>query len=162
MNMSDALFPSGPWTGFYHYAPPDKHRMDLRLSFAEGRITGEGGDDVGAFAIRGDFDCASLECRWIKSYPGSHDVYYHGFREGKGIWGAWDIGVNAHGGFHIWPTDLAVGERQGEAAAQCVAPSGVNPLEAVSSAAKPMSRASFSGVADWGRAALHSSGVNRR
>jgi len=30
-------------------------------------------------------------------------VYYRGFREGKGIWGTWEIGIFAHGGFHIWP-----------------------------------------------------------
>jgi hypothetical protein len=35
-------------------------------------------------------------------------VFYRGFREGKGIWGTWEISVIGHGGFHIWP--LAAGE----------------------------------------------------
>lgn len=101
--MSDDLFPTGPWTGFYTYDPADKHRMDLRLSFLDGVICGEGTDDVGAFLIHGRCDAASRECDWVKTYPGSHQVNYHGFREGKGIWGRWDIGLFGHGGFHIWP-----------------------------------------------------------
>ena len=36
--MDDELFPSGPWTGFYNYTgPEDRHRMDLHLTFANGR-----------------------------------------------------------------------------------------------------------------------------
>ncbi len=77
--------------------------MDLRLSFLDGVICGEGTDDVGTFLIHGRYDAASRECDWIKTYPGSHQVNYHGFREGKGIWGRWDIGLFGQGGFHIWP-----------------------------------------------------------
>lgn len=77
--------------------------MDLSLSFLDGVIYGEGTDDVGAFLIHGRYDAASRECDWVKTYPGSHQVNYHGFREGKGIWGRWDIGLFGHGGFHIWP-----------------------------------------------------------
>ena len=107
--MSDDLFPSGPWVGFYNYAPGEKHRMDLHLVFGEGHVNGDGNDDVGQFLVRGSYDKANRECSWTKSYPGSHDVYYRGFREGKGIWGTWEIGVISHGGFHIWPK----GEREG-------------------------------------------------
>ena len=39
--MSDSLFPSGPWTGFYNYRPGDRHRMDLQLTFANGNIARE-------------------------------------------------------------------------------------------------------------------------
>jgi len=46
---------------------------------------------------------------WTKTYIGAHDVFYRGFREGKGIWGTWEITVHARGGFHIWP------KRMGEA-----------------------------------------------
>ena len=31
------------------------------------------------------------------------DNSYQGYREGKGIWGRWEIGLLGHGGFHIWP-----------------------------------------------------------
>jgi len=104
-----ADFPSGPWTGFYTYqAATGKHRTDLILEFARGRITGEGNDSVGAFIISGHYDTATRECYWTKTYVGSHDVFYRGFREAKGIWGTWEIGIFARGGFHIWP--LAEGE----------------------------------------------------
>lgn len=107
--MSYERFPSGPWTGFYTYAPQDRHRMDLQLTFRAGRITGDGSDDVGRFLISGHYDPAEGECDWLKTYPGSHVVYYHGYREGKGIWGRWDIGLWGHGGFHIWPRGSEAG-----------------------------------------------------
>lgn len=34
---------------------------------------------------------------------------YRGFREGKGIWGLWEL-PNESGGFHIWP----LGEEEGD------------------------------------------------
>lgn len=110
--MSEDLFPSGPWTGFYNYGPGDRHRMDLHLSFAAGILQGEGNDDVGAFVLRGKYDAATLECHWTKTYIGAHDVFYRGFREGKGIWGTWEIGLHAHGGFHIWPLRAGEGETE--------------------------------------------------
>ena len=108
--MSDDGFPAGPWVGFYNYGPGERHRMDLHLDFGGGAVNGDGTDDVGRFLIRGTYDAANRECHWTKTYPGSHDVYYRGFREGKGIWGTWEIGIFAHGGFHIWPK----GEHDGE------------------------------------------------
>ena len=115
--MNDALFPSGPWTGFYTYEPANRHRMDLELTFTAGQMRGEGVDDVGPFLIHGGYDAGTLECNWVKTYPGRHAVYYHGFREGKGIWGRWDIGTLSHGGFHIWPkaTGADAGSSQAEA-----------------------------------------------
>ncbi len=119
------MFPSGPWTGFYNYQPGDRHRMDLQLRFAAGVLQGEGTDDVGRFLIRGKYDGGSLECHWTKTYIGAHDVFYRGFREGKGIWGTWEIGLHFHGGFHIWPR--AAGEAQEESISQA------EPVEAVGS-----------------------------
>jgi hypothetical protein len=104
------MFPSGPWTGFYNYSPKDKHRMDLDLTFVSGRMTGVGNDNVGRFKIQGYYDAASLECSWTKSYIGAHSVFYRGFREGKGIWGTWEITLQTHGGFHIWPKQAGEGE----------------------------------------------------
>jgi hypothetical protein len=101
--MSDTMYPSGPWTGFYNYQPKDKHRMDLHLNFSSGKIAGEGTDDVGQFVIKGQYDAKSAECWWTKTYVGRHDVYYRGFREGKGIWGTWELDATEHGGFYIWP-----------------------------------------------------------
>ncbi|MBI4664665.1 MAG: hypothetical protein HY735_38240 [Verrucomicrobia bacterium] len=113
--MNEELFPSGPWVGFYSYtAPADKHRMDLHLTFTNGQMTGEGNDDVGPFFIRGRYDAEALECHWTKTYPGSHDVFYRGFREGKGIWGTWEIRADFRGGFHIWPRNAGEGETNQE------------------------------------------------
>jgi hypothetical protein len=117
--VSDNLFPSGAWTGFYNYRPGDRHRMDLHLAFANGRLSGDGNDDIGRFLIKGSYDPASLECSWTKSYVGAHNVSYRGFREGKGIWGTWEIvqrAFNSHGGFHIWPRQAGEGEERAAAA----------------------------------------------
>jgi hypothetical protein len=100
--VSHELYPSGPWVGFYNYQPGDRHRMQLHLTFANGVIKGDGNDDIGRFFIKGCYD-SQAECHWTKAYIGAHDVFYRGFREGKGIWGTWEIGNFAHGGFHIWP-----------------------------------------------------------
>lgn len=107
--MSDELFPSGPWTGYYNFQPGERHCMELELTFANGAMSGAGRDDVGPFTVRGRYDPASRECHWTKSYVGAHDVFYRGFREGKGIWGTWEITVFDHGGFHIWPRGTASG-----------------------------------------------------
>jgi hypothetical protein len=116
--MSESLFPSGPWTGFYNYRPGDRHRMELHLTFANGSLNGDGADDVGSFLIKGRYDAGTCECHWTKSYIGAHDVFYRGFREGKGIWGTWEIGSFSRGGFHIWPRRVGEGERQAESAEQ--------------------------------------------
>ncbi len=119
--MSEDLFPSGPWVGFYNYGPGDRHRMDLHLVFANGTMSGDGNDDVGRFLIRGQYDAANRECHWAKTYPGSHDVSYRGFREGKGIWGTWEVALLGHGGFHIWPKGAEEGKTKA-AAAEASAP----------------------------------------
>jgi len=115
--MNEPLFPSGPWTGFYNYHPGDKHRMELNLTFANGNLRGDGLDDVGRFLIQGRYDAASHECYWAKSYLGAHAVFYRGFREDKGIWGTWEITIQYHGGFHIWPRQAGEGEKRAESTA---------------------------------------------
>jgi len=92
--------------------------MDLHLTFASGSVSGDGTDDIGTFLIKGHYDSATLECHWTKTYIGAHDVFYKGFREGKGIWGTWEIGIFGHGGFRIWPRDASEGEEQSESAEQ--------------------------------------------
>ncbi|HEY6170440.1 MAG TPA: hypothetical protein VI454_20575 [Verrucomicrobiae bacterium] len=117
--MSDELFPSGPWVGFYQQGPQRaKHRMELGLTFANGNVRGEGIDCIGRFLIAGRFDAATRECHWTRTYIGAHDVFYRGFREGKSIWGTWEIGVFDHGGFHIWPRAAGEGDAAAESAVQ--------------------------------------------
>lgn len=109
---TDPRFPSGPWTGFFlQRAIPGRHRMELRLTFQNGSISGEGRDWVGPFILRGRYELADGKCRWNKRYVGRHDVFYQGFNEGKGIWGVWEIPTVTHpdicrGGFHIWPEGM--------------------------------------------------------
>ena len=130
--MSDERFPSGPWVGFYTYTPANKHRMDLSLTFAGGRLRGEGLDDIGPFSVRGGYDSAAGECYWTKTYLGAHSVYYRGYREGTGIWGRWELGRWSHGGFHIWPlgedSREAEAETNAEPVADAIAAAGADPV----------------------------------
>jgi hypothetical protein len=101
--MAKALFPSGPWVGFYTYSGhARRYMMDLNLGFRGGRISGEGADGLDHFTIDGFYDEKKLECGWQKIYPARAAVSYFGYREGKGIWGTWDL-PGAKGGFQIWP-----------------------------------------------------------
>lgn len=101
--MARALFPSGPWVGFYKYQnSSQRYLMDLNLRFHHGRIDGDGADGIGTFVITGTYDEPKRECVWQKSYPARHTVAYTGYREGKGIWGTWEVGGGT-GGFLIWP-----------------------------------------------------------
>jgi len=110
---TDPRFPSGPWTGFFLQPQlPGRHFMELRLTFRQGELAGEGRDRVGLFGIRGRYSVADGKCHWTKRYQGKHDVFYQGFNEAKGIWGTWEIpaaqnaGLHWHGGFHIWPEGM--------------------------------------------------------
>lgn len=106
-----AGFPSGPWVGYYVYGSSrERHRMDLDLTFRDHLVDGRGSDDISFFLIRGHYDSARLEVTWHKVYPGSHSVYYRGYREGRGIWGTWEIGDSGRGGFMIWPKGAEDGD----------------------------------------------------
>ena len=105
--MAGPLFPSGPWVGFYTYtdariSASRRFLMDLNLRFRNGRMDGDGADGLDSFVINGHNDAQKLECIWQKIYPTRPAVSYHGYREGKGIWGRWTL-TNGKGGFHIWP-----------------------------------------------------------
>lgn len=110
---TDPRFPSGPWVGFFlQKLFPGRNLMELRLTFQNGAMTGEGRDWVGEFLIKGQYNLEDGKCYWHKKYVGKHDVYYQGFNEGKGIWGTWEITLAGHGavgrgGFYIWPEGLS-------------------------------------------------------
>jgi hypothetical protein len=87
--------------------------MDLALTFAKAMITGDGTDDLGAFIISGRYDAITKECHWTKTYVAAHDVFYQGFREGKFIWGTWELDVD-RGGFKIWPAAYGTGDDEAE------------------------------------------------
>src|SRR5262245_23847312 len=108
---SDPRFPSGKWVGFFlDRRLAGRHQMEMTLSFAAGRMTGDGRDRVGSFTFSGTYDVADGKCEWVKQYVNAHAITYRGFNEGKGIWGMWELrhqGLVYNGGFHIWPEGMA-------------------------------------------------------
>ena len=99
--------PSGPWKGYYLYGHGGvRHRMGLQLTFTpDGRIAGQGIDDIGRFVIDGSFDRATSSASWLKAYIGMHTVQYAGLYCGKTICGDWTLSRMA-GGFWIWPAGM--------------------------------------------------------
>jgi hypothetical protein len=83
--------------------------MELRLTFRQGSLEGEGRDWVGPFTVRGKYEIDSGKCWWTKHYLGKHSLFYQGYNEGKGIWGTWEEPKTPgwRGGFHIWPEGMA-------------------------------------------------------
>jgi hypothetical protein len=104
MAVSNALPPSGAWSGYYAYLNVQQlHRMKLQLMFSqEGAIDGDGIDDIGQFTIRGRFDIAKLQAQWTKTYLGRHSVEYDGVYDGRNILGTWSL-PGGTGSFRIWP-----------------------------------------------------------
>lgn len=134
---TDPRFPSGPWTGFYlQKERPGKHWMELRLTFRQGTMTGEGRDSLGQFLIRGRYQLDDGSCHFVKKYVGRHDVFYRGFNEGKGIWGTWEIPPLWKGGFQIWPEGMPDPTQQRLSAA-ADAPVEAPPVEVPETAEEP-------------------------
>jgi len=109
-----ALPPSGPWSGYYLYGyAGSKHRMSLGLVFSrEGKIWGEGIDDIAPFTISGTFDGATNQADWTKSYVGMHSVEYRGFYDQRSICGTWILAMSS-GAFWIWPNGMRQSEDVG-------------------------------------------------
>ncbi|HUJ10855.1 MAG TPA: hypothetical protein VL171_12590 [Verrucomicrobiae bacterium] len=97
--------------------------MDLALEFGNGRITGEGNDDIGPFVVDGRY--GNNQLHWTKTYVGSHELFYEGFGDGKGIRGAWELKRAVRGGFRIWPLSHGACDDANEAEAQ------EQPIEAI-------------------------------
>ena len=98
------LFPSGEWEGFYLYRSgqdAQRHRMDFRLTFRDGKIKGSGTDDVGTFNWLGNYDPTTYHVSMTKTYA-THEVQYEGIADEAGIFGNWKM-LFGSGGFHIWP-----------------------------------------------------------
>jgi len=111
------LLPSGDWEGFYVYqqAPEsEQHKMEMRLDFEGGVISGSGSDDLAGHSWRGTYDLTSMSCEMNKEYP-SHSVNYRGNIDENGIWGTWQLNIWT-GGFHIWPKKQKAEEEEAEEA----------------------------------------------
>ena len=117
LSETHPLFPSGDWEGFYTYVfgpGADRHPMAFLLDFQNNQVSGAGGDDVGPFRWRGQYDKEALRCQMTKYYA-THTVFYDGQVDENGIWGTWTIGGYFSGGFHIWPKAEAENEAATEA-----------------------------------------------
>jgi hypothetical protein len=98
--MNKNILVDGEWEGFYiHYDL--KSRMDCYFKFDNGKISGHGNDTIDKFTWSGNYD-NDYKVSMIKTYP-SHTVDYNGHADENGIWGKWNIGPFASGGFHLWP-----------------------------------------------------------
>jgi hypothetical protein len=112
--MAIEIPPSGRWKGYYLYGDAGlKHRMDMHLTFSpDGRMDGDGIDDIAPFTISGVFDAETSHARWAKAYIGAHTVAYAGVYCGRSICGEWELGGGT-GGFWIWPASLGESEYSG-------------------------------------------------
>ena len=125
--MTSAAFQSGEWRGYYTYTGRTrKHRMDIALEFRNGKVSGEGRDDIGDFVLSGSYNASSRECFWRKEYIGRHTVVYEGFGEGRRIWGTWSI--NWTGGFMIWPVGEESGAEEAEKAEEPIDETVLEPM----------------------------------
>ncbi|MGA2135514.1 MAG: hypothetical protein ABSH50_24760 [Bryobacteraceae bacterium] len=85
--------------------------MKLGLVFSpDGKIRGEGMDDVASFVIDGVFNAATSEATWTKAYIGMHKVRYSGIYSNRTICGDWTL-MGRTGGFWIWPDTIAQTEK---------------------------------------------------
>lgn len=99
------MYPSGAWEGFWQQEYYGRQSMrEFTLTFADGRISGGGGDIVGRFTFAGTYDTASGRVRMVKQYLGKHAVFYEGHPDGEGcIAGTWTIADTLTGSFLLRP-----------------------------------------------------------
>jgi hypothetical protein len=99
------MYPSGRWEGFWVQGLWGRQPMTpFSLTFAAGKVTGEGRDVIGRFAFSGEYTEATGEVRLVKQYIGRHQVLYVGRPDGEGsICGTWHIGRDHSGPFLIRP-----------------------------------------------------------
>ncbi len=81
------------WKGYYVYGgghfPMVFSHFNIEAN-PNGKIAGQGTDEVGAFTINGNFNNA--ECRFVKTYE-THNIYYKG---------TFDYSSNAINGHWAW------------------------------------------------------------
>tara|TARA_R110002072_G_scaffold54129_3_gene142275 strand:- start:1009 stop:1260 length:252 start_codon:yes stop_codon:yes gene_type:complete len=76
----------------------------MTLEFADGLMRGDGVDDLGAFAIEGEYRVQGGEARmgWIKTYEGAHSVLYLGVYDSQRLLGEWRVS-DLQGDFRLQP-----------------------------------------------------------
>lgn len=123
----DPRFPSGRWAGFWSQ-DGRRGRMSLDLTFANGKLFGDGRDRVGDFVLSGQYDTRTGACSIHKAYLGQHGVEYEGCATSQGIRGDWRIHIPRvmleTGPFHIWPVSSS-GDAELSAALALPAPQSI-------------------------------------
>jgi len=94
---------SGLWVGMYEQSRHE-YPQKMTLEFADGLMRGDGADDLGTFAIVGEYraEGGAIRMGWIKTYDQAHSVLYLGTYEGVEVRGKWDI-QGYRGGFALSP-----------------------------------------------------------
>lgn len=102
----DERFPSGNWIGWF-VQRGNRSLMRIHIAFHKGKIQAHGSDYLGRFTLTGTYDSDSGAVNFSKVYESSLSlVLYHGYNEGKGIWGGWRFpDISDRGDFYIWPTE---------------------------------------------------------
>eukprot|EP00741_Cyanophora_paradoxa_P011426 tig00020556_g11037.t1 len=101
-------FVSGLWRGFYQYMFGERDEMKLNLDMRDGKIRADGVDNVGRYTIQGQYDPATREVFFVKTYQGRHSVEYAGFAEEESISGDWEVlnipgqAFQLRGSFRMW------------------------------------------------------------
>lgn len=124
-----SLYPSGAWRGYYTQGRRQHGVCEFHLAFeADGRVAGEGVDDIGAYTIRGRHGDGRVAfskryCKGSRTAAGQlspenqgHAVEYRGaaartLAEGRpslsgGVRGSWAIRHalgDLDGAWHLWP-----------------------------------------------------------
>jgi len=101
-------FSSGPWLGYYEQAGR-RYPQQQSMEFADGRLRGDGEDDIAPFRIEGTFhrDGDTLRIGWIKTYNGGHSVLYLGVGDGEWIRGQWELPGGYGDAFAFAPAAVA-------------------------------------------------------
>lgn len=119
---------SGKWRGYYEQYGSSQRLCEFSLVFENGRVRGDGVDDVGAYRIRGFSSEGCRRLAFAKQYVHEseasngegnseenlgHVVEYRGTAAGPGVTtsglrGTWFIQTSEYtgqGAFHIWPVE---------------------------------------------------------
>lgn len=76
--------------------------QEMVLEFADGIVRGDGRDDLGTFAIEGEYRVGDdVRVGWIKTYDQAHSVLYRGVLRDDALEGRWQIDAYFSGGFAL-------------------------------------------------------------
>ncbi len=101
-SVSKDIFPGGAVQGYF-YDPHAGDNFEMKFDFfkiANDHIVGQGGDAVGPFTVRGNYECdgGQYNASFIKQYIGQHQVVYSGVLKQNDFGGFVITGSHNYGG----------------------------------------------------------------